>query len=183
MKQFIPITLACSLLLPAAYPLSVSAAPSKTIQSSHFYETAPIELSFEGTPFDLPKKPLYDRDTLLLPIKSFLDVFEVKGTWNNQTKTFTVTDGEVITKFQVGNKTMNIADEKIEMEVAPVVINGTLYVEAEAVITSIYCTANWLGKNQLDIQNYVEPTEDSQNSEYIPSDPFDPDVNYTIENI
>ncbi|QYY44784.1 copper amine oxidase N-terminal domain-containing protein (plasmid) [Aneurinibacillus thermoaerophilus] len=174
-KIFLALGIICSSFVVA---LPTAAAQLKPLQTSSIYQTAHVQLSFEGEEFDLPKKLIYARDELMFPAKSFLDMFDVKSTWNAKTKTFTVIDGEVISTFQVGNKIAYIGGEKIEMDEPPVIINGTLYVEAAALIVSIYCIADWIGPNILDIRNYVESENESQNTEYITADPFDTEVNY-----
>lgn len=160
-------------VLAVQKPNTVPTASQK--QMASIYRPAPIEFSFEGESFDVEKKPIYARKTLMLPAKYFLDLFEVKSSFDIKTNTFTIVDGECVTKIKVGDKVVSMNDVEFEMDEAPVILNGTLYVEAATIITAMYCDAYWQGDNILDIRNHTEPTDDSNNSEYIVDDPYNTD--------
>ncbi|WCN36600.1 stalk domain-containing protein [Aneurinibacillus uraniidurans] len=167
MKRIVSLsvaTLSLSLLFSPVSPAFAAQLQKEKVTvtaTAPAYKVATINLTFEGEPFTISKQPVMIGKTLMLPAKDFYDEFDIKVKWDAKNNTMTMIDGDVTANFKVGSKigtfhdpSDEVSDYEFEMDVAPVIINGTLYVEAETVIASIYCVVDWTDVNTLDISNY-----------------------------
>lgn len=87
--------------------------------------------------YTYPKEPYVDKQNrLILPLRSVSELLGATVSYNNQTKTAEIKEGENIVQIQAGNKTAKVNGQNVEMDTKAVVEKGFLLVPARILFDS-----------------------------------------------
>ncbi|MGO4343913.1 copper amine oxidase N-terminal domain-containing protein [Paenibacillus sp. MCAF9] len=87
--------------------------------------------------YTYPKEPYVDKQNrLILPLRSVSELLGAAVSYNNQTKTAEIKEGENIVQIQAGNKTAKVNGQNVEMDTKAVVEKGFLLVPARILFDS-----------------------------------------------
>lgn len=87
--------------------------------------------------YTYPKEPYVDKQNrLILPLRSVSELLGATVSYNNQTKTAEIKEGENIVQIQAGNKTAKVNGQNVEMDTKALVEKGFLLVPARILFDS-----------------------------------------------
>jgi len=87
--------------------------------------------------YTYPKEPYIDKQNrLILSLRSVSELLGAAVSYNNQTKTAVIKEGENVVEIQAGNKTAKVNGQNVEMDTKAVVEKGYLLVPARILFDS-----------------------------------------------
>ena len=93
-----------------------------------------------------------ENGSTMVPMRAIFEALGMSVEWNNDEKSVTATKGDKVVKLVIGEKEMELNGEKVELNVAPFIENGSTMVPVRAVSESVDATVEWKGdKNTVEI--------------------------------
>lgn len=129
MKRFFAL-LICSILIFSS--ISVFAADISTVAN-------PVVAGGEEIKFDQPPV-LYDSE-LMLPLRFIVEKLGATVSWQGELKTVFCNIGDKVCTLQIGTKKLFVGTQAIDLEVAPVILEGRTLVPTIVIeqITGLSC--------------------------------------------
>ncbi len=129
------------------------------------YADEEIKLNVDGVVIELENKPVIIDGRVFVPLRPLCESLGFTLEWDDQTKTVTEVyqpSGGNLKKqvtMQVGSKVKNVlkvtnirdnisTSEDVTMDVAPIIIDNTIYVPASYAVEDLNCKAYWSGTNR-----------------------------------
>lgn len=132
MKQIISILLILTLLF-SFLAVNVSAAQSDA--------TVPVLLNRKMLSFDVP--PFVSDGRVIVPLRTISEALSADVSWNNDTQTAIIIQGEKVVSFTIGEKNMVINNEEYEIDAEATIVNSTTFVPLRALSESLGFDVMW----------------------------------------
>ena len=91
--------------------------------------------------FDVPPQIINGRT--MVPIRAVFEALGATLEWNAATRTAKATIDDYVVECTIDSKTMTACGEKIEMDVAPVIVDGRTLVPVRAIFEALGATVSW----------------------------------------
>ena len=112
-----------------------------SFQTVSFAEEITIRLDDEKVECPVPAR--IENGRTMVPMRAIFEAFGMDVEWNNEEKSVTATKGDSVIKLTVGEKTLYVNGEKVEMDVAPYIASDTTLVPVRAVSESLDAEVVW----------------------------------------
>lgn len=120
-----------------------------------------ISLQIEGKTIETQVPPAIIDGRTMVPVR---DIFEACGAeveWDSDTKTITGKKGSTTVVMQIDSKTVFINQEVVEMDAAPVIVEGRTLAPARYVAESFGGIVDWDAENKVVMIQGVDTEEDT----------------------
>jgi photosystem II stability/assembly factor-like uncharacterized protein len=104
--------------------------------------------SVNGKVYKVSAAPFVAGQRTFVPVRYLGDAMGVKTTWNQATKTVTLTRYKTVLKLVIGSKTIVANGKSSKMEVAPLIKGGRAYLPANYVAQAFGYTVSWDDKSK-----------------------------------
>lgn len=128
MKKIVSILLMLVVLFPV-----VSAASSSNSIPVYLNRNA---LSFENSPF-------VEDGRVIVPVRAISEALDADVSWDNDTMTAIISQGEKNVSFTIGEKNMTVDGESFEIDAAATIINSTTFVPLRALSEALGFDVMW----------------------------------------
>ncbi len=112
-----------------------------SFQQMSFAEEITVRLDDEKIECPVPAR--IDNGRTMVPMRAIFEAFGMEVEWNNDEKTVTATKDDKVIKLTVGEKTLYVNGEKVELDVAPYIASDTTLVPVRAVSESLDAEVVW----------------------------------------
>ncbi len=102
-----------------------------------------IDIELDEQKVTCPVPARIENGRTMVPMRAIFEAFGMDVTWNDDEKSITATKGDCTIKMTVGDTALYINGEKIEMDVAPFIEDGTTLVPVRAVSESLDAEVVW----------------------------------------
>lgn len=103
----------------------------------------PATVMFDGSVLKFPVNPILENGTTLVPLKTMLEAFGAKITWNTSNSSATVTKGGASLWLQLDNTTVKINNVEKKLAAASKTSNGYTMVPVGAITEAFGATQIW----------------------------------------
>lgn len=110
---------------------------------------AGIRVKINDKFLSLPQAPVRLGDTTMLPFRPIYEFLGASISWDKKTNTVSASRGAIKVELQLDNGMAVINDEKVILNVAPRLINGTTMVPAWLFAESLGAQVDWDAKQQV----------------------------------
>jgi len=122
----------------------------------------PITVEYEGKKLSFEVDPALETGSVLVPFRSVFEAFGLKVDWEPSKQRVSGSNDIVKIDMHIGQKTVTVNNEKVELYIAPKIINGSTMVPLRFVSESMGKLVDWDPatetvriKNQLQVQPLV----------------------------
>jgi hypothetical protein len=112
-------------------------------------ETPSIAIAVNGVVCDLTPGPRLAGGRVLVPIRGVLELAEATVEWDPGDRSITVTRGEHRAVLVMDRRTISADGRPVALDVAPELIDGSVYVPLRAVAETIGATVRWNEKRRM----------------------------------
>jgi hypothetical protein len=112
-------------------------------------EPPPIAIAVNGVVRDLTPGPRIAGGRVLVPIRGVLELAEAEVEWDPGDRRITVTRGEHRAVLSMDRRTISADGRSVELDVAPALIDGAVYVPLRAIAETIGATVRWNQKRRM----------------------------------
>ena len=116
-----------------------------------------IVVTLDGSPIQFEQPPIIENGRTLVPLRAIFEALGATVEWDNATRTVVAIKENTTIIMQINNNTMQKNSQPIELEVAPVIFNGTTLVPTRAVAESFGVNVTWDGDTRTVILNTSQP--------------------------
>jgi len=102
-----------------------------------------IAVEIFGKKIEFDQNPVLYKDRTMVPVRRIFEELGAKVSWDNTTQTVIATKGDKIVKLSIGKRIMYVGDEKIFLDVSPIIISNRTLVPARAVAEGFGCRVDW----------------------------------------
>ena len=99
--------------------------------------------SVGGTVYNIDAAPYIDNGRTLVPVRYLGDAIGATTTWDDTTKTVTLSSGETVVTLVIGTSSITVNGQASPLDVAPVIQDGRTYVPVSAVAQAFGYTVSW----------------------------------------
>ncbi len=124
----------------------VAAPAQKSAPKSNLIEFVPGQDSYSvnGTVYAVDAAAFIDNSgRALVPVQYLSDALGVQTTWDNNTKSVTLTKGKTTVKLAIGSKKIIISGKTQTIDSAPVIQNGRTYLPVNYIAKAFGYTVSW----------------------------------------
>ena len=123
----------CAVILAAAFVMGIG------IES--YADEITIELDEKKVACPVPAR--IENGRTMVPMRAIFEAFGMQVSWNNEEKKVTATNGEEVISLTIGDKTLYVNGEAVQMDVAPFIADDTTLVPVRAVSEGLEAEVNW----------------------------------------
>lgn len=141
--------------------ISLVIASMATVPALCVNAESQISLQIEGKTIETQVPPAIIDGRTMVPVR---DIFEACGAeveWDSDTKTITGKKGSTTVVMQIDSKTVFINQEVVEMDAAPVIVEGRTLAPARYVAESFGGIVDWDAENKVVMIQGVDNEEDT----------------------
>ena len=102
-----------------------------------------VMLDAEQITFDVPPQIIKGRT--MVPIRAIFEALGAEVDWDAATRTVTATIDDYVVHCTIDKTTMLVCGERVEMDVAPVIVEGRTLMPARFAAEAFVCTVGWDG--------------------------------------
>lgn len=102
-----------------------------------------IDIELDEQKITCPVPARIENGRTMVPMRAIFEAFGMEVSWNNDEKSVTATKGDCTIKMTVGETALYVNGEKIEMDTAPFIEDGTTLVPVRAVSESLDAEVTW----------------------------------------
>ena len=129
MKRFLALLMALAVIL---FTLSLPISASDEIK---------VMLDGKEISFDVPPQIINGRT--MVPIRAVFEALGATLEWNAATRTAKATIDDYVVECTIDSKTMTACGEKIEMDVAPLIVDGRTLMPIRYAAEAFSCKVGW----------------------------------------
>ena len=100
-----------------------------------------VVLNGEELLFDVPPQIISGRT--MVPIRAVFEALGAELEWNSATRTATATVDDYVVKCTIDSKILTVCGESIEMDVAPVIVDGRTLMPLRYAAEAFGCNVSW----------------------------------------
>lgn len=117
-------------------------------------KTPPIEIVIDlgQVMFDIP--PIIKNDRILAPVRALCERMGASVNWEESTQTVTVTRGETVIVFTIGDIVAEVNGEKYNLDVAPEIINDRTLVPLRFVAEKLGYLVVWIWEERVELYSH-----------------------------
>lgn len=120
-----------------------------------------IQVVLDGTQlaFDVP--PQIVKGRTMVPIRAIFEALGAEVEWDAKTRTVTATIDDYTVQCTIDSKTMTVCGEKVQMDVAPVIVDGRTLMPARFAAEAFDCMVLWVGSIRtafITTPGYTDPS-------------------------
>lgn len=104
-----------------------------------------VTVKIDEQKLECPVAATIKNGSTMVPMRAIFEALDMDVEWNDEEKSVTATNGEDTIKLTIGEKTMKVNGEEIELNSAPYIENGSTMVPVRAVSESVEATVEWNG--------------------------------------
>ena len=131
-----------------------------------------IKVIVNGTTLSFTQAPVIKDDSTLVPLRGIFEALNVSVEWNGDSQLVTATRGDKTIRTQIGKKQMavitNGVQEIVEIDIAPIILNGSTMIPLRAVAQSFGAEVSWDGDTRTvtitTSDNLESPKTDTTNT-------------------
>ena len=112
------------------------------------YSAPDISVVLDCKKLDFDQNPVLENNRTLVPLRAIFEALGATVSWNDDTKTVTAVKGDTEIKLTIGTYEMYKNNEKISLDVSPIIINGRTLVPVRAISEAFSCEVNWISETQ-----------------------------------
>ena len=102
-----------------------------------------VTVLVNGTKVEFDQQPVIQDGRTLVPLRKIFEALGAVVGWDNDTNTVIAEKDDTVIMMQIGNKSMYKNNEKIEIDVPPVLLNDRTLVPVRAIAESFNLTVGW----------------------------------------
>ena len=107
----------------------------------------PIKVVLDGVELQFDVQPMLINDRTMVPMRVIFEALGATVNWDGTNSIVTAIKGADVIKTAIGYKYMHINEYNIEMDVAPVEVNGRTLVPARFISEALGCDVKWDDQN------------------------------------
>lgn len=111
------------------------------VSASSSDSTVPVFLNRSTIDFDV--HPFISDGRVVVPLRAISESLNADVSWDNDTQTATITSGEKIVSFEIGEKNMIINGEEYEIDAEATIVNSTTFVPLRALSEALGFDVAW----------------------------------------
>ncbi len=124
--------------------LSVITLTAVLTASINIYTAAEeVTVKIDDEKLECPIPARIENGSTMVPMRAIFEALGMAVEWNNEERSVTATKGEDIIKLTIGEKTLYLNGEAVELNVAPFIENGSTMVPVRAVSESVDAKVEW----------------------------------------
>lgn len=104
-----------------------------------------ILVVLDGTQLTFDVPPQIIKDRTMVPIRAIFEALGAEVDWDAETRTVTATIDDYTVQCTIDQKTMIAGGEKVQMDVAPVIVDGRTLMPVRFAAEAFDCTVVWVG--------------------------------------
>lgn len=104
-----------------------------------------VTVKIDEQKLECPVAATIKNGSTMVPMRAIFEALDMEVEWNNEEKSVTATNGTDTIKLTIGEKTMKVNGEEIELNSAPYIEDGSTMVPVRAVSESVEATVEWNG--------------------------------------
>jgi len=101
--------------------------------------------------FDVP--PIIRDGRTLIPVRAITEALGATVEWDSDTRTVTITRGDVVIVLRIADRTVTVNGEEIELDVPPGIMNSRTMVPIRFVSETLGAAVDWVGVGRVVIVN------------------------------
>ncbi|WP_255298402.1 stalk domain-containing protein [Brevibacillus dissolubilis] len=139
-RKSMALLLAAALLPTGAYTATEAlAAPKQTV-----VQTQPIQVQYNGKGLAFPdQKPLIRNSRTLVPIRPIAESLGFKVTWNNTTRTVSISKGVTNVQLVIDKATAKKNNESLTLDAPATIVNQRTMVPVRFIAEALNYAVNW----------------------------------------
>ncbi len=123
--------------------LTLTLASALAASSAAFAEAKDVTVTLDGKDIVFDVAPQIMEDRTMVPLRAIFEALGVTVEWDEPTRTITSFKDDTIVIMQIDNNILFKGEEKIELDVAPVIVNDRTLVPLRAVSESFGLNVEW----------------------------------------
>jgi len=92
-------------------------------------------------PFDVP--PMVVEGRTMVPMRVIFEALGATVSWDDATRTITATRDGLVVRATVGDRVIHVNNQRVTMDVAPVIVNGRTLVPVRFVSEALDAEVDW----------------------------------------